>query len=112
MKVNNKSSLPIYGRIYICDHPLYDACTLFEFGEKGIAVIQQRFDPKTKHTWWGPIDDQLRDDIYLTPAFEEFCIENASVKDVNGLYFTIPVRRLMHAIGMKPLNKQEWETRF
>ena len=36
--------LSMYGKRYICDHPVYDSCTLFEIGDKGLAVIQQRYD--------------------------------------------------------------------
>ena len=36
--------LSMYGEIYICEHPVYDRCTLFRIGDKGLAVIQQRFD--------------------------------------------------------------------
>lgn len=25
----------MYGTVYICDHPVYDKCTLFKMGEKG-----------------------------------------------------------------------------
>lgn len=35
----------MYGETYICDHPVYNRCTLIKIGEKGIAIIQQRFDP-------------------------------------------------------------------
>ena len=35
--------LSMYGKRYICDHPVYDSCTLFEIGDKGLAVIQQRY---------------------------------------------------------------------
>ena len=40
----------MYGTVHIYDHPVYDKCTLFKMGEKGLAVIQQRFDQKTKST--------------------------------------------------------------
>lgn len=40
----------MYGTVYICDHPVYDKRTLFKMGEKGLAVIQQRFDQRTKLT--------------------------------------------------------------
>lgn len=30
--------LGLYGRRYICDHPVYNSCTLFEIGEKGLAA--------------------------------------------------------------------------
>ena len=35
--------LSMYGELYICNHPVYDRCTLFTIGDKGLAVIQQRF---------------------------------------------------------------------
>lgn len=35
----------MYGDTYSCDHPVYDKCTLYRIGEKGLAVIQQRYDP-------------------------------------------------------------------
>lgn len=34
----------MYGQLYICDHPVYSKCTLFKMDNKGLAVIQQRFD--------------------------------------------------------------------
>lgn len=40
--------LSMYGTTYLCSHPVYDRCTLFEINGKGIAVIQQRFDSETK----------------------------------------------------------------
>ena len=40
--------LSMYGKRYICNHPVYDSCTLFEIGDKGLAVIQQRYDAETK----------------------------------------------------------------
>lgn len=42
-----------YGEVYICDHPVYNRCTLYKNREKGLAVIQQRVDAATKTTWWG-----------------------------------------------------------
>lgn len=43
--------LSMYGKLYICNHPVYDRCTLFTIGDKGLAVIQQRFNPDTKTTF-------------------------------------------------------------
>ena len=37
--------LSMYGQRYLCDHPVYHSCTLFLIEEKGLAVIQQRYDP-------------------------------------------------------------------
>lgn len=42
--------LSMYGSRYICDHPVYNSCTLYKIGEKGLAVIQQRFNEETKST--------------------------------------------------------------
>ena len=61
--------LSMYGDIYICDHPVYDRCTLYRIGGRGLAVIQQRFDELTKSTFWCEIDPWLTDDIYLDPGF-------------------------------------------
>lgn len=62
----------LYGKRYICNHVVYDSCTLYLIGEKGLAVVQQRFDPDTKSTWWGEVDPWLIDDIYLHPKFKAF----------------------------------------
>lgn len=51
--------LSLYGKLYICDHPVYNACILFQIGDKGLAVIQQRFDLDTKNTWWSEVDPWL-----------------------------------------------------
>lgn len=48
-----------YGSIYICNHPVYNSCTLFKEENKGLAVIQQRFDKHTKKTYWTEIDEWL-----------------------------------------------------
>lgn len=62
----------IYGDTYICDHSVYNTCTLFKINEKGLAVIQQRYDEETKSTYWTEIDPWLVDDLYLHNRFEEF----------------------------------------
>ena len=49
-KTTKYSSL--YGTTYSCNHLVYDTCALFKIGKRGLAVIQQRYDPETKHTWW------------------------------------------------------------
>lgn len=101
----------MYGTIYICDHPVYRDCTLFKIGKKGLAVIQQRYNHKTKHTWWGKIDDWLTDDLYLHPNFKKFFDERAG-ESVDGLYPTVSVRQIMWALKMKPIPRERWETSF
>lgn len=101
---------PVFGEIYICDHPLYNRCTLFKDGTKGLAVVQQRF--KDKHTYWDAIDQWLANDIYKNENFPNFFKNRAFEKDIHDLYPTVYVRQVMRALGMPPLRKEFWETRF
>lgn len=103
--------LSMYGKLYICDHPAYNACTLFKIGDKGLAVIQQRFDSDTKNTWWSEVDPWLTDDLYLHPKFKEYFDERAG-NCTSGLYPTVTVRQMMWALKMKPIPKERWETVF
>lgn len=103
--------LSMYGRHYACNHPVYDSCTLFEIDKKGLAVIQQRFNPKTKSTFWTEIDSYLTDSLYLHPKFKEF-FDNRAGACTDGLYPTVTIRQIMWALKMKPLPKQKWETVF
>ena len=101
----------LYGQRYICDHPLYDSCTLLTIGEKGLAVIQQRFDAETKSTWWSEIDPWLADALYLHPKFKQYFNERAG-KCSDGLYPTVTIRQIMWALKMKPIKRERWETVF
>lgn len=101
----------MYGTTYICNHPVYDKCTLFEIDEKGLAVVQQRFDTDTKHTWWEEIDPWLPDLLYLHPRFKEFFDERAG-KPIDGLYPTVSIRQIMWALKLKPMPRERWETCF
>lgn len=100
-----------YGTIYICNHPVYNRCTLFVIGNRGLAVIQQRFNSETKCSFWSEIDPWLADSLYLHPQFRKY-FEDRSGECVNGLYPTVAVRQIMWALRMKPLPKQRWETVF
>lgn len=103
--------LSMYGATYLCDHTIYNKCTLYQVGTKGLAVIQQRYDAKTKRTWWAEIDPWLTDDIYLHPRFAEYFNERAGTA-MDGLYPTVTIRQIMWALKMKPLPKERWETCF
>ena len=103
--------LSLYGNTYECDHPVYDSCTLYLIGDKGLAVIQQRFDERTKTTWWSEIDPWLTDVIYLHDGFTKF-FEDRSGLATDGLYPTVTIRQIMWALKMKPLKKERWETTF
>ena len=101
----------LYGESYICDHPLYNSCTLFRIEEKGLAVIQQRFNSEDKTTWWGEVDADVIDAVYLHPEFKDFFDSHAKV-ETDGLYPTVTIRHIMWSLKMKPLPKKEWETVF
>ena len=103
--------LSMYGQVYICEHPVYDACTLYFVGDKGLAVIQQRFDADTKRTWWSEIDPWYTDELYLHPQFKTYFDERAG-KCTDGLYPTVTIRKIMWALKMKPIQRERWETVF
>lgn len=98
-------------RCYICDDPRFNSCTLFERDNIGLAIIQQRYNANLKCTWWGPIDKALEKEILLKPEFKEFFEANARAP-INGLYSVFELRKVMWAIGMRPLPKAIWETKF
>lgn len=101
----------MYGKTYDCDHPVYNTCTLYTIGDKGLAVIQQRFNNNSKTTWWTEIDPWLTDTLYLHPKFKKF-FDDRSGKCKDGLYPTVTIRQIMWALKMKPLPKERWETCF
>ena len=103
--------LSMYGEIYICEHPVYSSCTLFRMADKGLAIIQQRFDAAAKSTWWTELDSWLTDDLYLHPGFKGYFDKRAG-KCTEGLYPTVTVRQIMWALKMKPIPKEIWETVF
>lgn len=103
--------LSTYGTTYMCNHPVYNRCTLYQIEDKGLSVIQQRFNSDTKTTWWSEVDPWLTDALYLHPKFKEFFDSRAGIC-ANGLYPTVTVRQIMWALKMKPLQKERWETCF
>lgn len=103
--------VPMYGEIYICDHPVYDRCTLFQIDDKGLAVIQQRFDQHSKTTYWSEVDAWLGNDIYLHPKFK-ILFDLRAGDCTDGLYPTMTVRQIMWALKMKPIPRERWETCF
>lgn len=100
-----------YGKKFCCDHPVYDVCTLYLIGEKGLAVVQQRFNVKTKSTFWTDIDPWLIDVLYLHENFKKYFDEHSGPQD-DGLYPTVTIRQIMWGLKMKPLKRERWETTF
>lgn len=100
-----------YGQIYFCDHPVYDRATLYLIENRGLCVIQQRYNEITKHTWWTEIDPWLVDDLYLHTGFKEL-FDSVACVCINGLYPTMSVRQVMWRLRMKPLIREPWESLF
>lgn len=101
----------MYGTTYDCSHPVYDKCTLYLIGGRGLAIIQQRFNEDTKSTWWGEIDPWLTDLLYLHPGFQKY-FDDRSGECTDGLYPTVTIRQIMWALKLKPMPKKRWETCF
>lgn len=101
----------MYGETYECDHPVYDRCTLFKIGNRGLAVIQQRYDADTKTTWWQEIDPWLNDLLYLHTNFKKF-FDDRSGESNSGIYPTVTIRQIMWALKLKPIPREQWETCF
>ena len=101
----------MYGEIHYCDHPVYNKCTLYKIGQRGLSVIQQRYDEITKNTYWENIDPWLTDVIYLHPKFKDFFDVRADYP-INNLYPTVSIRQIMWALNMKPIPRERWETYF
>lgn len=101
----------MYGSTYQCNHPVYDVCTLYKIGNRGLAVIQQRYEPKTKRTYWTEIDPWLTDLLYLHKNFKLF-FDKRSGECKQGLYPTVTIRQIMWALKLKPIPRERWETCF
>lgn len=101
----------LYGKDYSCNHAVYHKCTLYLIGNRGLAVIQQRYDSETKQTWWTELDPWLVDSLYLHPKFKSFFDARAK-ESSDGLYPTVTIRQIMWALKMKPIKRERWETVF
>ena len=97
-----------HGELYFCDSPLYRTCTLYKRGEKGLAVIQERYNASLRVFFWTSIDPWLIDDIYNQPKFDEFFEKHAGESHY-GIFPEVSVRKIMWALRMKPLPKEWWE---
>ena len=101
----------MYGETYLCNHPIYNRCTLYKINKNGLAVIQQRFDNESKSTYWTEIDPWLIDTLYLNPNFRSFFKDRSSLPK-EDLYPTVSVRQIMWGLKMKPLKREKWKTYF
>lgn len=100
----------IRGDIYRANNPLFNKATLLKRGELGLIVIQQRFNPVTKHLWWADVDPWIVSDILENENFDEVFFKLASQKFPGGDFPIIKLRKLMWELRMKPLKKDFWES--
>ena len=98
----------VFGEPIHLDHPVYKAGTLYLERNKGLIVVQKHFDPNRRECWFGAVDFWIANDIYTSKNFPEYFFSNASESD----YPIFELRKVMWALRMKPLQKEEWETYF
>lgn len=92
-------------------HPAYRGFTLFSDGIRGLGVVQQFYIKDFKYTYWGPLDSNLLIFIFHSPNFEDWWNTEAKTPEF-GEYPIFEARKVMWALGMKPLKKELWETKF
>lgn len=61
--------------------------------------------------YWGVVDRQLANDIYISEGFDDY-FEKFSGREKCGIFPTVQVRKLMWALRMKPLKREYWEKDF
>lgn len=101
--------MPVYGMdIILNKHPVYQAGTIYLEDGKGLIVTQQHFYQDMKSCWWGAVDPDIANSIYLSPNFRDFFMKNARADDPP----IFQLRKLMWKLRMKPLKREEWEDYF
>ena len=101
-----------HAKFYTCDHPLYDSCALYLLPDgRGLAVVQKRWSERSKVSYWAYVDPVVVEDIWQNSMLQRYLELYAEMPE-NGLYPTVPVRRLMWALGMPPIQKESWEKEF
>lgn len=98
----------VFGEPIHLKHPIYESGTLYLENGKGLIVTQKHFDPERKTCYWGSVDFCIATDIYISKNFSKYFIRNASEKD----YPIFELRKIMWALRMKPLAKEDWELYF
>ena len=94
------------------DHPLYNSCRLFKVSDdKGVAIVQQRFNSNLKVFWYDAPDAWIMDEIIKQSGFADYIFDHAGT-DEDGVYPTVTVRQVMYALKMKPLKKEWWESQL
>ena len=98
----------VFGKPISLDHPVYRGGTLYSENGRGIIVTQKKFDSERKECSWEAVDSWVANDIYTSPNFTSFFLKNATQSD----YPIFELRKVMWALRMKPLKKEEWALYF
>ena len=101
--------VPQKGYIKWQPHQCYYLCTLYQKDNLGLAVVRPVFDETEKTIRFDALDDNLANDICNQPDFDEYFAEHADFQDESGCFPTVGVRKIMWALRMKPLKKEDWE---
>ena len=97
-----------YGQPITLEHPVYKSGTLYFEKGKGLIVTQKQFNRSTRECCWEALDVGLANDIYISKNFRKYFFDNATESE----YPIFEVRKLMWALRMKPLPKEDWELYF
>lgn len=98
----------VFGKPIALDHPIYKGGTLYFENGHGLIVTQKHFDPQRKECFWDSVDYWIANDIYISKNFPEYFSQNASESD----HPILELRKIMWALRMKPLPKEDWERYF
>ena len=98
----------VFGQPISLDHPIYRGGTLYFENGIGLIVTQKKFDKERRECYWDAVDTWIANDIYTTSKFPEFFKSHATREDPP----IFELRKLMWALRMKPLKKEDWELYF
>lgn len=92
------------------DHPLYNSCTIYKTDvDKGLAIVQRRFNKNLKVFFYNAPDSWIIDEIKKAAGFVDYVFDHAGPNQ-DGTYPTVTIRQVMYALKLKPLKKEWWET--
>lgn len=104
-----KNSIRIFGERF--EHPkaIFRSATLYKIRGKGLLVVTENFDERTKSFYYEELPSYLANDIYIAGGFADYFRKTAKYPDENGLYPVVNIRKIMWALRMKPIKKAWWE---
>jgi len=94
-----------------CSHLVYERCTVLFDEKKCVRIVQQHYNPETRHTWWAEVDPKLLSLICCQNKSYEWFNEKAVPLD-SKVIPAYTIRQVMWALRVKPMPKLPWETSF